>query len=126
MHECNFMLVIWIEERLVGTTEKAVTPFYPTIYLGKCKSNYVSTIVQLMILLPRFLEEVSYRDFKASSNIKFARTYCIRIKIDSILSDTITLTYFTSIQRSVYYLLIFPNSFLRKSIGSLRLSIFLK
>ena len=68
----------------------------------------------------------NYGDFKASSNVKFASTHYIRIKLYSILSDTSTLAYFTSIQISVHYLLIFSNSFLLKSIGSFRLSIFLK
>ena len=50
----------------------------------------------------------------------------MRIKLYSITSGTITLTYFTNVQMSVYYLFIFCNSFLLKSIGLLRLSIFLK
>ena len=82
--------------------------------------------VQCVIPLHRFSEEVSNGVFKDRNKIEFARTQFMRIKLYSIKSDTITLTYFTNVQMSVYYLFIFCNSFLLKSIGLLRFSIFLK
>ena len=49
---------------------EAITSFYPIICLEEYKSNYVSILVQFEIPLHRFLEEVSYGEFKAKSNIK--------------------------------------------------------
>ena len=77
---------------------EAITSFYPTICLEECKSNYVSTLVQFVIPLHRFLEEVSYGDLKASNN-KIS-TNPFEWNYIPILSDTMNLTYFTSIQMS--------------------------
>ena len=79
---------------------EAITSFYPSICLEECKSNYVGTLVQFAIPLHRFSEEVSYGDFKASSNIKFTWTHCIRMKLYSKTKRHYTLTYFNSVQMS--------------------------
>ena len=62
---------------------EAITSFYPTICLEECKSNYSSILVQFVIPLHRFSEEVSYGDFKASSNIKLTQTHYTRMKLYS-------------------------------------------
>ena len=72
------------------------------------------------------MSEVRYGDFKAGSNIKFAHTHSIRIKLNSTLSETTVLTYFTSIEISIHYSLVFSNNFLLKSIGLFKLSVFFK
>ena len=83
--ECNFILVVWIEGSWVGTYRERL---------------YVGTLVQFAIPLHRFSEEVSYGDFKASSNIKFTWTHCIRMKLYSKTKRHYTLTYFNSVQMS--------------------------
>ena len=59
---------------------EAIISFYPTICLEECKS---SILVQFVILLHKLSEEVSYGDFKASSNVKFAPTHFMRMKLYS-------------------------------------------
>ena len=43
----------------------AIISFYATICLEECKSNNVSILLQFLIPLHKFSEEVSYGDFKS-------------------------------------------------------------
>ena len=86
-------------EKLGGYLQgDAITSFSPTICLEKCKSNYVSILVQFVIPLHRFSEDENFEDFKARSSIKFTWSPCIRMKLYSNTKLHYTLTYFTSIQ----------------------------
>ena len=78
--ECNFMLVIWIEGSWMGTSGRGHN-FLLSYYLFRgMQIKLVSILVQFVISLHRFSEEVSYGDFKASSNIKLTQTHCTRMK----------------------------------------------
>ena len=83
--QVNTIFIGGMDRRKLGgyLQGEAITSFYPSVCLEECKSNCISLLVQFVIPLHRFSEEVSYGDFKASSNIKFTRTHCIGMKLYS-------------------------------------------